>query len=211
MLRYARYCWLFFVLVSAAVSFGCEQRNEGQKPPGDEGAPPSAKGSGNRTEPAVPKLTIQPDEEPLLLLDEPPTQELPPPEGPVADNSRCHVCHMNYEDEELAVLHARANIGCEQCHGASDAHCSDEDNVTPPDTMYPLEKINSSCMTCHPKENIDAEQHQTLFDGTATENKYCTDCHGNHRLSYRTRRWDKTTGELIEDDKVRMTTESTPE
>ncbi|MHC4157342.1 MAG: hypothetical protein ACYST6_20855 [Planctomycetota bacterium] len=200
MLRYVRYCWLLFVLVSAVILFGCEQKNEGQKPPGDQGAPHAA-----------PKLTIQPDEEPLLLLDEPPTQELPPPEGPVADNSRCHVCHMNYEDEELAVLHARANIGCEQCHGACDAHCSDEDNVTPPDTMYPLEKINSSCTTCHPKENIDTEQHQPLFDGMATENKYCTDCHGNHRLGYRTRRWDKTTGELIEDDKVRMTTESMPE
>jgi hypothetical protein len=202
---------LLFVLVSAAMLFGCEQKNDGQKPPGDEGAPASVEGSGNRTGPAAPKLIIQTNEEPLLLPDAPPTSELPPPEGPVADNSRCHVCHMNYEDEEMAVLHARANIGCEQCHGPCDAHCSDEDNVTPPDIMYPRQKINSSCMACHPKQDIEIEPHEPLFDGTATENKYCTDCHGNHRLGYRTRRWNKATGELIEDDKVRMTTESTPE
>jgi hypothetical protein len=77
--------------------------------------------------------------------------------------------------------------------------------------MYPLEKIKSSCMMCHPKENIDIQPHEPLFDGTTAEKKYCTDCHGNHRLGYRTRRWDKTTGELIEDDNVRMTTGETPQ
>jgi hypothetical protein len=97
-----------------------------------------------------PHQESQADDEPPLLLDEPPLlldngndEELPPPEGPVADNSRCHVCHINYADEKLAVRHARANISCEQCHGTSDAHCSDEDNITPPDIMFPLQKINS--------------------------------------------------------------------
>jgi hypothetical protein len=71
---------------------------------------------------AQPRQKPNVDDEPLLLLDEPPLlledgndEELPPPEGPVADNSRCHVCHINYADEELAVEHARANISCEQC------------------------------------------------------------------------------------------------
>ena len=138
----------------------------------------------------------QTKEEPLLLLqDGDTTGEYDQPDGPVADNSRCYVCHINYEDEALAFVHARANIGCEQCHGVSDAHCSDEDNITPPDIMYPAEKINSFCKSCHPTA--------TLGGGK----KYCTDCHGNHRLSYRTRKWDKTTGELIEDDKVRMLTD----
>lgn len=137
----------------------------------------------------------QTKEEPLLLLDnDDSAEEYGPPNGPVADNSRCHVCHINYEDEELAVVHARANIGCEQCHGGSDAHCNDEDNITPPDIMYPAEKINSSCKGCHPAAKLGGGK------------KYCTDCHGRHRLAYRTRKWDKTTGELIEDDKVRMLT-----
>ncbi|MHC4753213.1 MAG: multiheme c-type cytochrome [Planctomycetota bacterium] len=132
---------------------------------------------------------------PLLLEEVSVTEELNLPTGPVADNNRCHVCHMNYEDEELALMHARANVGCEQCHGASDAHCSDEDNITPPDIMYPSHKINSSCKSCHPMGKLSGGK------------KYCTDCHGEHRLSYRTRKWDKATGELIEDDKVRMLTD----
>lgn len=51
-------------------------------------------------------------EEPPLLLEEPAEPQEPPhvPEGPVADNSRWHVCHMNYEEEELAVEHALANV-----------------------------------------------------------------------------------------------------
>lgn len=150
------------------------------------------------------------DEEPLLLLEDVESEELAPPTGPVADNFRCHVCHINYEDEELAVQHARADIGCEMCHGACDAHCNDEDNITPPDIMYPAAKIIPFCLDCHPKDEIDTqehEQHELFFAGLEPEKKYCTDCHGEHRLSYRTRKWDKVTGELIEDDKVRMLNE----
>ena len=131
-------------------------------------------------------------EDPPLLLEDAKA-------GPVADNSRCHVCHINYEEEELAVVHARANISCEQCHGSSDAHCGDEDNITPPDVMYPQEKINGFCKDCHPDSKLSGDK------------KYCTDCHGEHRLGYRTRRWDKTTGKLIADDKVRMLTDEVPE
>lgn len=148
-------------------------------------------------------------EEPPLLLEEPPLLLEDGEAGPVADNSRCHVCHINYEDEGLAVEHAQANISCEQCHGASDAHCSDEDNITPPDIMYPMAKINPFCRGCHPRDKISS-LHKSFFAGD-TKEKYCTDCHGNHRLVYRTRKWDKATGELIEDDKVRMMTDETPE
>jgi len=149
----------------------------------------------------------QVNEEPPLLLEDHNEQELAPATGPVADNSRCHVCHINYEEEELAVCHARANISCEQCHGACDAHCNDEDNITPPDIMYAMAKVNSFCMTCHPRDAIDIQHHEPLLEGVATEKKYCTDCHGSHRLNYRTRKWNKTTGELVEDDKVRMMTD----
>ncbi len=36
----------------------------------------------------------------------------------------------------------------------------------------------------------------------------CTDCHGEHRLKVRTRRWDKETGKLVSDDGVRMMEEN---
>lgn len=143
-------------------------------------------------------------EKPLLLEDAPLLLE-DEAAGPAADNSRCHVCHINYFDEALAVTHARANISCEQCHGASDAHCSDEDNITPPDIMYPAEKIKPFCMGCHTKEKIDIAVHKSVLAETDPKEGLCTNCHGEHRLGYRTRKWDKSTGKLIEDDKVRMT------
>jgi len=112
-----------------------------------------------------------------------------------ADNSRCYVCHINYDGEELVADHAIANIGCEKCHGFSYAHCNDEANVTPPDTMYAREKVNPSCLSCHPAEKL-TDVHKPVLTGTAEE-KYCTDCHGQHRLPRRSHRWDKTTGKLL--------------
>jgi len=147
-------------------------------------------------------------EEPLLLLEDGDgLADLPPATGPVANNSRCHVCHINYAAERLAVLHARADIGCEGCHGASDAHCSDEDNITPPEIMFPAARINASCTACHPKGKINIPKHKPLFADTTGKTR-CTDCHGKHRLSHRTRRWDKATGKLLTDDGVRMLTDT---
>ena len=140
------------------------------------------------------------DEEPLLLLDEDPPllldegeEQFQPPSGRVADNSRCFVCHMSYMKEKLAVIHARQNIGCADCHGNCDEHIADESwawgkNGTPPGIMYLPEKINPFCMGCHPKDKIDKSQHKGLFAGTAKE-KYCTDCHGDHRLDKRKCKW----------------------
>ncbi len=112
-----------------------------------------------------------------------------------ADNGRCFVCHLNYDGEELVTLHAAGGVGCETCHGASDAHCDDEEHLTPPDTMYPRTKINPSCFTCHvelrPKGGNDSWS-------MLAEQMACTVCHGKHRLPERKRRWDKETGKVIE-------------
>lgn len=143
----------------------------------------------------------------MLLLEENGSQSLDPPAGPVADNSRCHVCHVNYEGEALTLIHARADVGCEDCHGASDAHCSDEDNVTPPDTMFAQDKVKSFCMGCHTKEKIGIDVHNSVMAEADPDKALCTACHGEHRLAHRTRRWDKVTRELIKDDGVRMTGE----
>jgi len=115
------------------------------------------------------------------------------PIEPPVDNSRCHVCHLNYQEEKLAARHAQVGVGCEKCHGTSDDHCGDEDNVTAPDTMYSLEKTNPFCLLCH--QNLSS-LHKSIVAGTF-DRKYCTDCHGDHRLARRSRTWDKTTGKLI--------------
>ncbi len=127
---------------------------------------------------------------PLLLEDEPAGGAS---NGPAADNSRCFVCHVNYMTEELATTHAKVSVSCAACHGASDAHIADESwgsggNGTAPDRMYTRDKINSSCVACHPKEKMDTPQHMAILADLGGP-KVCTDCHGNHRLPQRRCKW----------------------
>jgi len=134
------------------------------------------------------------EEKPLLLLDgQNGAKSSGESRGPIADNSRCYVCHINFDGEALTVMHAKGAVGCEDCHGASNAHCANEDNITPPDKMFSKAAINSFCKGCHPNAKLGGGK------------EYCVECHGKHRMEHRTRKWNKETGELIEDDKVRMT------
>lgn len=119
-----------------------------------------------------------------------------PPQQQQADNSRCFVCHLNYEDELLAAKHAAGGIGCITCHGISSPHASDEDHATAPDTMYPRENINAACLKCHDGEKWKLH-HPSLGEAAGGKGKVCTDCHGEHRLRIRSRHWDKTNGRLI--------------
>ncbi|MBN2594368.1 MAG: hypothetical protein JXA81_12740 [Sedimentisphaerales bacterium] len=130
------------------------------------------------------------DDEPLLLLEGEPQADQS--DGPKADNSRCFVCHINYMQEDIAVIHARASIGCASCHGESDEHIADESwasggNGTAPDIMYLPAKINPFCMDCHTRDKIDTEQHKPLFANMGK--MVCTDCHGSHRLEVRKCKW----------------------
>jgi hypothetical protein len=165
---------------------GCEPAATGPQPQVETtqgGLPePAAEDS---SEPAEEPLLLE--NEPLLLLDDAPAVEAT--RGSVADNSRCFVCHVNYMQEEIAVTHARANIGCADCHGPSDDHIADESwasggNGTAPDIMYPQPKINPACMACHPREKIEAPQHEVIFVEPRAR-QVCTDCHGSHRLPQR--------------------------
>jgi hypothetical protein len=136
-----------------------------------------------------------------LLLDEP--EDKPKKEtGPMADNTACYVCHGNYDEEELVLIHAREEVGCIDCHGESFDHRDDEDNVTPPDTMYWPEAIDPACQECHETHDVSAREVLTRWkercpDKTDAGKIVCTDCHGYHRLAKRSVRWNKKTGELI--------------
>jgi hypothetical protein len=113
-----------------------------------------------------------------------------------AQNARCFVCHTNFQNEKLTVAHSRGGVGCTSCHGKSDAHCADENNITAPDIIYARAAIKPACMQCHPETDIGRKsQHKEVIAGTGS--KTCTDCHGNHRLPTRTIRWDKTTRQLL--------------
>lgn len=142
----------------------------------------------------------------LVVRAHPPLGSAAPGEEP-ADNSYCYVCHVNLKEEELAELHRPAGVGCMDCHGWSDDHSADEDNVTPPDTMFPRWSVASSCLRCHGHDADDANEpaRRPAVAATAGGRRVvCTDCHGTHRLAVRTRQWDKITGKLIYDDGVRM-------
>lgn len=176
------YLPVFMLAAICIVGVGCEQAKSVQKPQAD--GEPAVK----PVEESEAPLLL--DDEPLLLLDDEPDAEQS--DGPQADNSRCFVCHVNYMQEDIAVIHARANIGCGGCHGESDEHIADESwasggNGTAPEIMYPRPKINPFCMGCHPKDKIDADQHKPLFANI--ENTVCTDCHGKHRLQVRKCKW----------------------
>ena len=125
-------------------------------------------------------------------------------------NQFCSACHYGFSDEELARTHEKAGIGCERCHGESERHRSDENNITPPEIMYPKTKINPTCMMCHPRHEIsNIASHNELLSGAKTvfdsadegsNQIYCTDCHARqHRINVRTIRWNKETGELIKE------------
>lgn len=180
--------YIFFVIVlivASIVGIGCEKQEVAEK------SQINTENQSVQEHVKNDEASLLLDDEPLLLLDDEPEGDLSGQFG--ADNSRCFVCHINYMQEDIAVTHARANIGCAGCHGESDEHIADESwasggNGTAPDVMFPRPKINPFCMGCHTKEKIDTEQHKPLF-AAETEQKYCTDCHGNHRLTNRKCKW----------------------
>jgi hypothetical protein len=142
----------------------------------------------------APEIVAQPaaaaSETALLLLDD--AEQDGGAAGATADNSRCFVCHVNYMEEQIAANHARRDIGCIRCHGPSDAHIADESwasggNGTAPDIMYPRDKINPACMTCHPRDKLSILKHEVVIAGS--DPRVCTDCHGEHRLPKRRCKW----------------------
>ncbi len=138
------------------------------------------------------------------------------PSTPVADNGRCFVCHANYEDELLSVTHAKANIGCVRCHGNSSRHSTDEDGLTAPDRMFPKAHVRLNCLTCHDwvklvasdetrtnrTDLVEKPDHLAVLDGRNREKRFCTDCHGEHRMFFRTKGWDKRSGALLFKDSI---------
>ena len=178
-MRYA--VWVLVTGLAAALLVSCQPQGarQGAEEP-RAGTPPGAGGAAKT------------DEEPLLLLDDG-EKKSPGLAGPMADNSRCFVCHLNYMQEPIAVVHAKANIGCANCHGNCDAHIADESwaiggNGTAPGVMFTRDKVNPFCLGCHAKEKISTVRHAAFLAGTAAE-KYCTDCHGQHRLATRKCKW----------------------
>jgi len=59
--------------------------------------------------------------------------------------------------------------------------------------------IRQGCCEAYKQDDDTCREfgHRPFFAGTDTERRYCTDCHGNHKIPERQRKWDKETGKLI--------------
>ena len=121
-----------------------------------------------------------------------------------ADNSGCFVCHADYEEEFLVKAHAPKGVGCIDCHGESQDHADDEDHTTAPEIMFPANRIDRACKKCHETHKAPPAKVIQLWQVRCPKKDdpfqiVCTDCHGKHRLEKRKVRWDKRSGELIDD------------
>ncbi|MFW6170408.1 MAG: hypothetical protein ACODAD_07960, partial [Planctomycetota bacterium] len=126
-----------------------------------------------------------------------------------ADSGRCHVCHLNFATEKIAVIHAKEDIGCTDCHGNCDEHIADESWAsggpgTPPGIMYPRETIDPACGKCHPTHDAPPREVLERWQKRCSDIKdvskiVCTDCHGRHRVNPKLRKahWNKKTGEPL--------------
>jgi hypothetical protein len=169
----------------------------------DVKAPPSRPDAASPARsPAAKPPPLEMDEDEPLLLDSP-ARSIEPTKGEkAADNSSCLVCHANFRKEELASTHASHSVRCVSCHGPSVAHRNDEANIIPPDIMIAAEKLDASCGRCHAGHDVEPRAVVARFLEKSSgqmdlKNLVCTNCHGQHRLSVRTVRWDKRTGRLL--------------
>ncbi len=174
---------------------------------------PQQAGGESRDKPAgkaAPSVQPGPSQPPPLELDEAEPLRLdsvikpgpPATSKQTADNGACLVCHANFRKESLAATHASNAVGCSSCHGLSTAHRNDEANIIPPDHMFAVESIDSSCSRCHVGHDVEPRAVVKRFlekSPTQTEMKslVCTSCHGEHRMAVRTVRWDRKTGKLV--------------
>ncbi len=128
----------------------------------------------------------------LVICTPAPAEE---PQVVVKSNDQCYVCHMPFQSEKLAVVHAKEHVWCGTCHGPSIPHIEDENiGLTPPDIVHKKNKIDRMCGECHdPKEHtvLDKKVRSArLAEGEKAQRKIkrrklkvtgvCTDCHGRH-------------------------------
>ncbi len=80
--------------------------------------------------------------------------------------------------------------------------------------MFRKEVLRLNCLICHDWIKLvesdrnwvqrpdyqDKPDHRAVLEGRVLEKRFCTDCHGEHRMYFRTRIWNKRTGLLLSKD-----------
>ena len=167
---------MVLLTLTSSILLSCTPTTESE--PADIQAAPATDNEAETTGP--PPLVV--DTSAPLLLDEPTEAEEASAVATtqaVAENTACFVCHANYKIEFLADSHAKADIGCVNCHGQSFAHRNDENNIIPPETMYSAEKIDPFCQDCHTAHDIPPRTiiARWLKRSEKEANPSCSGCH----------------------------------
>ena len=104
---------------------------------------------------------------------------------PLGPNAACYVCHMTFVREPLSAVHAKAKVGCIQCHGLSAPHANDEDvGATKPDITFKRDAIDPACRACHPAHDVPADKVVARWqERKSPPNPTCTQCHGSHKVA----------------------------
>ncbi len=171
-----------------------------------QGCGQSSKDTDSQTNELPPLLV---DKNAPLLLDEPAEAENPASEAET-QNATCFVCHANYAEEPFAQRHAKADIGCSDCHGESIAHKNDENHTTPPDKMYPAGDIDPACRKCHTTHNVQPGKGVRLWKERTGDEKtdvLCKECHETHDIPAAkvVRKWQKQSGQKEQADPITCT------
>jgi len=163
------------LLVAWAMIFvGCKPAGESQVNERNVAAPTGNKSQESNGPPPLVVDTSEP-----LLLDDPAEEQAVETEA-ATENMACFVCHANYMDELLAERHAKANIGCVNCHGDSFAHRNDENNTTPPEIMYTADEIDPFCRGCHDAHDIPPKKIIAMWMKQKAKKPDVT-CEGCHK------------------------------
>ena len=111
--------------------------------------------------------------------------------GYFEDNSSCMVCHIDFQEEKIAMVHEEQGITCAGCHGDSVTHSGDEFNITRPDVIWGRAEIEHFCRQCHAEhdhpEKVAEFREKWLSKRRENgrviqEDSVCTDCHGDHAI-----------------------------
>ncbi|MGD0536400.1 MAG: hypothetical protein ABSC03_02015 [Verrucomicrobiota bacterium] len=91
-----------------------------------------------------------------------------------AGKPACEICH----DEEFRKLAKGSHKGlsCEGCHGPSQAHSDDPDDLA----VRPKKEPFSTCTRCHEFNVSRPKWHKQIVTRTHYTGDKCTDCHVPH-------------------------------
>ncbi len=94
----------------------------------------------------------------------------------------CAPCHSEQARDFATHTHFSKNIGCDACHGPSEAHRK-ATGAAPPDRVAAPDEVPALCGACHVAQRKDyqASRHAALLAARPrVRSAQCGACHGVH-------------------------------